>query len=205
MSSSERSDTTGRFTVAVAGDTIVGGAVCRKLQVTYVGAPSPAITIAAREENGPLYRVDRGGEPVLLADMSIDEGSPVEAGSVLKADYITIDGRRLKRLTIDSGVDHGDGEWLYYVVEGIGASKDEFISSGLRHDGEYNCIVSCHEDGRCTFRAADFAAGSTTGISRPQACRQGKDSPAYDLSGRLRNGIRPGEIYIKDGHKAVGQ
>ena len=126
-------------------------------------------------------------------------------GKAWECAYITIDGQQLKRLMIDSGVDHANGEWLYYVVEGIGASKDEFISSGLRRDGEYNCIVSCHEDGRCTFRAADFSAGSVTGISRPQADRQGKDASVYDLSGRRRNNIRPGEIFIKDGRKAIRQ
>ena len=106
---------------------------------------------------------------------------------------------------IDSGVDHSDGEYLYYMVEGIGISKDEFVNMGLTDETIYfHRLIACYDNGKCVFSAADFLKEGTNGLNMPKVnCP--KNDQIYDLQGRKRGSIRKGEIIIRNGEKHINR
>lgn len=195
------------MTIIVDGDSIVGDRTCKKLLVDYrsiVSVEHPKYTVAY-EEDGKVYRLDEDGKEHLIMNMNLHYGDGVinEAQTVLKEDYVIVDGVRRKRLMVDSGVDHPNGEWLYYMVEGIGLSKDEFVYTGLI-DREYyfHRLIACYDKGKCIFSAADFTKESTNVIQSIPAAST-SDNSIYDLQGRKRDNIKKGEIYIQCGRKYI--
>ncbi len=194
------------MTITVDGDSIVDGKICKKLLVDYrtlVSAVYPKY-IVAYEKGGKAYMIDEDGEEHLIMDMSLHEGDAVdEVQTVLEEDYIEIDGIRRKRLMIDSGIDHIDGEYLYYMVEGVGLSKDEFVFTGLIDENIYfHRLLACYDDGKCIFSTADFDKEGTSGMTYPPVISP-TDNSIYDLQGRKRSCIMKGEIFIRNGKKYI--
>ncbi len=194
------------MTITVDGDSIVDGKACKKLLVDYrilVSAVYPKY-IVAYEKGGKLYMIDENGEDHLIMDMSLHEGDAIDdVQTVVKEDYVDIGGIRRKRLMIDSGVDHINGEYLYYMVEGVGLSKDEFVFTGLIDENIYfHRLLACYDDGKCIFSTADFYKGGTSGMTYPRIISP-TDNSIYDLQGRKRSNIIKGEIFIKNGKKYI--
>lgn len=192
--------------ITVDGDSVVDGKTCKKLLVDYrtlVSAVYPKY-IVAYEKDGKTYMIDEDGKEHLIMDMSLHEGDAIdEVQTVLKEDYVDIDGVRRKRLMIDSGVDHIYGEYLYYMVEGVGLSKDEFVFTGLIDENIYfHRLLACYDNGKCIFSTADFYKGGTSGMTYPRIISL-TDNSIYDLQGRKRSNITKGEIFIKNGKKYI--
>ena len=202
-----RQDTPDAYmTITVDGDSIVDGKTCKKLLVDYrnlVEVVYPKY-IVAYESNGRVYRIDEDGERHPVMDMSLHKGDVFDdINVVLKEDYIVIDGVRRKRLMIDSGVDHTNGEYIYYMVEGIGLNKDEFVSLGLIDENIFfHRLIACYDYGKCIFSATDFDKEDTSGMTYHNVVLP-TDNSIYDLQGRTRRDIMKGEIFIRNGKKYI--
>ncbi len=194
------------MTITVDGDSIVDGKICKKLLVDYRNLAEAVYPkyIVAYESNGRVYRIDKDGENHLVMDISFHIGDVFDdINVVLKEDYIVINGIRRKLLMIDSGIDHANGEYIYYMVEGIGLSKDEFVNMGLIDENIYfHRLIACYDNGRRIFSAADFPNEGTNGLTTFQVVSQ-KDNTLYDLQGRKRSDIMKGEIFIQNGKKRI--
>lgn len=186
----EISDMTGHYNVLVAGDTIVNGLDCKKIEIVQTDGQCKTMTVMAREENGKVWKVKEDGSQFLLFDVGLKRLDPVEAGFVVDDDVICVNGVSRKRLKIDSGVDFADGEYYYYVVEGVGVSKDEWISDGgleIAGEGEYCRMLSCSENGEVIFTVSDFKMGYAYDIADVNAAINimlGKIDiiPSYDMN-----------------------
>lgn len=194
------------MTITVNGDSIVNGKVCKKLLVDYRNIAEVIYPqyIVAYENNGKVYRIDEDGEENLVMNMNLHKGDIFDdINVVLKEDYIVIDGMVRKWLMIDSGIDHTHGEYIYYIVEGIGLSKDEFVNTGLIDENIYfHRLIACYDNGKCIFSAADFPKVGTNGLIIPQMVIL-KDNTLFDLQGRKRSNIMKGEIFIQNGKKYI--
>lgn len=192
------------LTITVDGDSIVNGKVCKKLLIDYRNLAEVVYPkyIVAYENNGRVYRIGKDGESHLVMDISFHKGDVFDdINVVLKEDYIVINGIRRKCLMIDSGIDHANGEYIYYMVEGIGLSKDEFVNMGLIDDNIYfHRLIACYDNGKCIFSAADFPKEGTSGLNTPQVIRLDNNA-LYDIQGRKRRNIKKGEIFIQNGKK----
>lgn len=194
---------TGRYYVAVDGDTIVNGLDCKKIVIAPSDGLQPSRTFVAREEGGKVWRVKDDGTEVLLFDIGLKAHDRVGAGYVLEQDVVCANGVYRKRLLIDSGVDQADAEYCYYVVEGIGINKDEWLfnnAMGIAGEGEYCRMLTCSENGVVIFTEDDFAMphSAITSVNADPA-----KAEMYDLQGRkVDQPTQPG-IYISQGKKMV--
>ena len=194
---------TGRYNVAVDGDTIVNGLDCKKIVIAPSDGLQPSRTFVAREEGGKVWRVKDDGTEVLLFDIGLKAHDPVGAGYVLEQDVVCANGVYRKRLLIDSGVDQADAEYCYYVVEGIGINKDEWLFNNamdIAGEGEYCRMLTCSENGVVIFTEDDFAMphSAITSVNADPA-----KAEMYDLQGRkVTQPTQPG-VYIHQGKKVV--
>ena len=155
------------MTITVEGDTIVNGKNCKKLIVEH----SPLIPvvypkyIVAYEKDGKLYWIDKEGKDNLVMDMNLHELDYCDEdylSFVVVEDFVIVDGVKRKRLVIDSGASNGKYECCYYMVEGIGLSKDEFVYTGLNGRGYFHRMLACYDNGKCIFSALDFTKDEDT-------------------------------------------
>ncbi len=149
-------DTTGYYAVSVCGDTIVNNLTCKKIEIVPKGNQKSSKTAVAYEKDGKVWNVNSNGEMVLIFDIGLHQYDEVDAGYVVKEDYISVNGFNRKRLLIDSGIDSDD--YSYYVVEGIGISSDKWVSKlGIGNENEYTIMLSCSENGEIVFTKEDFS------------------------------------------------
>ena len=149
-------DTTGYYAVSVCGDTIVNNLTCKKIVIVTKGNQKSSKTAVAYEKDGKVWNVNSNGEMVLIFDIGLHQNEEVDAGYVLKEDFISVNGFNRKRLLIDSGIDSYD--YCYYVVEGIGISSDKWVSKlGIGNENEYTIMLSCSENGELVFTKEDFS------------------------------------------------
>ncbi len=149
-------DTTGYYAVSVCGDTIVNNLTCKKIEIVPNGNQKSSKTAVAYEKDGKVWNVNSNGEMVLIFDIGLHQNEEVDAGYVLKEDFISVNGFNRKRLLIDSGIDSDD--YSYYVVEGIGISSDKWVSKlGIGNENEYTIMLSCSENGEIVFTKEDFS------------------------------------------------
>lgn len=200
------------MTITVDGDSIVNGKTCKKLLVDYsrlIPVVYPQY-IVAYEKDGRVYRIDEDGKEHLVMDINPHRGDLIYIEdewecTVVIEDFVIVDGMRRKRLVIDSHVDNGKEECVYYMVEGIGLNKDEFVDMGLRgYDWNryHHRLLACYDNGKCIFSAEDFTRDINTGITNsPKAVDT--DAHLYDMQGKKRSNITKGEIYIHNGKKHV--
>ena len=149
-------DTTGYYAVSVCGDTIVNNLTCKKIEIVPKGNQKSSKTAVAYEKDGKVWNVNSNGEMVLIFDIGLHQYDEVDAGYVVKEDYISVNGFNRKRLLIDSGIDSYD--YCYYVVEGIGISSDKWVSNlVVGNENEYTIMLSCSENGEIVFTKEDFS------------------------------------------------
>ena len=149
-------DTTGYYTVSICGDTIVNNLTCKKIEIVAKDNQKSPKTSVAYEKDGKVWNVNSEGEMKLIFDIGLHQYDEVDAGYVLKEDYISVNGFNRKRLLIDSGIDSDD--YCYYVVEGIGISSDKWVSNlVVGNENEYTIMLSCSENGEIVFTKEDFS------------------------------------------------
>jgi len=195
---------TGHYIVSVGGDTLVNGLECTKIVIDRTDGQHQSMEVIAREEDGKVWRVNNDGSLFLFFNMSLKRHDPIDAGFVLMEDVVYVNGTYRKRLTIDSGTDGTDGtEYLYYIVEGIGISKDEWLADGglgIAQPGEYCRMVSCSENGVVVFTYDDFIMPSS---SLNSVKTNHSIDAVYDLNGRVVSNFWRGGIFIKGDKKII--
>lgn len=196
----ERTDTTGYYKIAVAGDTIVNHLGCKKVIAQNENGQQPK-TFVAYENNGKVYNVEND-EFTLLFDIGLQKGDFIDnLAQVIGESETVINGRKRKVIVIDSMVDHSGGEYLYYIIEGIGVSKDEFISVfSLGSNDDFCALVSCTENGFVIDEKS--LENIETGMDSPTFANK-KDKAYYDLNGTKTIYPLKGKLYICRGKKIV--
>lgn len=175
------------YTITVVGDTIIGDSKCKRLTQVWGDDTATMFHFAALERDSRLYLVvDEEQREYLNFNLAVGDADGIE-GCVTAIGYITVNGIRTKRLTIERR------GYLQYIVEGIGLSDDWQRYPVV--NSYYNVLISVELNGVTIFTAEDFSAG-TTGIRSIEPAT--KESPTYDLQGRKVAESRHG-IYIKNG------
>lgn len=183
--------------IKLSGDTIIGGYICKIL--VHTNKDSSWISVLL-ENDKIIYRYDESTRAFLpLMDFNLHEGDQVgDWGYVLSEDRVEVNNVAYRRLAIG----YEEDTPIAYWVEGIGASKDCWITLFETHIGEYSYIHECCENGKCIFSAADFSKDGTSGIATPQMVSP-NDNILYDLQGRIRSSLMKGDIFIQNGKKYV--
>jgi len=105
-------------------------------------------------------------------------------------------------ITIDTGLDchsyfEGDTEpWNYYLVEGIGVSKDQYLKGPrfVKEEDTISYLMRCWKNNSLVYQVPGYA-----GICEIRSLNK---SLVFDLSGRPHNSISQKGIYI-DGNRKV--
>lgn len=180
--------------IKLSGDTIVGGYACKILVHTSNEYTWKSVLL---EEDRIIYRYDESTNEFLpLMDFNLHKGDKVgDWGFVLSEDSVEAKSINYRRLAIG----YEAAEPLAYWVEGIGASKDNWITLFDTHIGEYSYMQECCENGKCIFSASDFIKDGISGITSPKVDSL-KENTLYDLQGRKRSYLRKGD-FIQNGKK----
>ena len=197
----ERTDTTGYYKVTVSGDTIVNHFVCKKILVQNENGLYPCQTFVSYEDGGKVYKV-KDDDFTLLFDIGMQKGDYIDnLAQVVAESETVINGIRRRVIAIDSMVDHSGEECYYFIIEGVGVNKDEFIPNfNLGNDDEFCTLVSCTDDG--TIISEESLRNIETGIKTP-TFTNGKDNVYYDLNGIKIHNPQKGKLYICNGKKFV--
>lgn len=141
--------------ITLYGDTIVGGHACKILLHTNDEYTWKSVLM---EDNKTIYHYDESAKMFLpLMDFNLHEGDKVgDWGCILWEDYVEVNNISHRRLAIG----YEDKAPLAYWVEGIGASKDYWITLFDKHIGEYSYMTECMENGECIFTQEDFSKDS---------------------------------------------
>jgi len=200
--STEMTDERRIYTICVKGDTLIGERLCKQLY-----SPEYQMQITAFEEGRKVYVVKPDKNPELLLDFDLQEGDRLnEVESVTSVDRRENQGRNYRVITIDTGLDchsyfAGDTEpWNYQLIEGIGASKDQYLRKQyfFGKEDSFSYLLRCWKDGNLVYQAPGYE--TVTGISEkrsvshPQIC---------DLQGRRLNQIPQKGIYISGNKKII--
>lgn len=183
--------------IKLCGDTIVSDHNCKILVHTNSEYTWKSILW---EDDKTIYKYDESTKTFLpLMNFNLRKGDKVgKWGHVLSEDNVEVNNIVYRRLAIGY-----EGEVpLAYWVEGIGASKDYWITLFETHIGEYSYMQECCENGKCIFSVADFSKEETSGITMSQVVHP-KDDSLYDLQGRKRSNIIKGKMFIQNGKKYV--
>ena len=172
----------------VQGDTLIGGETYKKLYVA-TNEGTPTYYCAMRENDGRVYRVDKGlDNERLLFNFSAEVGDVVYREknddierklTVAAIDEIAVHGTPRKRISltgtevINNGADKND-YFHTYLVEGIGSDILFDFPEGAFSDGMWYYLIDCSEDNEVVFRDDDF-------------CRDGVYCYTYSTIGELRN------------------
>ena len=182
------------YTITVCGDTTIGGIIYKKLSKVYHNGLEEPTYFAALEQGNCLYIVDADTQGAIFDfNLTVGDADGIE-GRVTAIDYITVNGIRSKRLTIER---RGH---LQYLVEGVGLSDDwqryPIVNS------YYNVLLSVELNGVTIFTDKDFSAG-TTSVMQVETTHGQQNQPTYDLSGKHVNSNVHGQIIIRDGKKNI--
>jgi len=182
------------YTIPVCGDTTIGGIIYKKLSKVYHNGLEKPTYFAALEQGNRLYIVDADTQGAIFDfNLVVGDADGIE-GRVTAIDYITVNGIRSKRLTIER---RGH---LQYLVEGVGLSDDwqryPIVNS------YYNVLLSVELNGVTIFTDKDFSVG-TTSVMQVETTHGQQNQPTYDLSGKHVNSNVHGQIIIRDGKKNI--
>lgn len=195
------------FTLRVAGDTLAGGRLCKRLAIAAEKTPEKVTYMAAYEEGKKVFRMDEQGRPLLMLDFELQENA---LGLIpdyphvedVYADSVLVKGKTRRRLVVDSGVLSSYERRVYYIVEGVGVSWTRFLHPWMPNVFHNIRMIACYEGETCIFEAADFK-GPSTSVQTEASAQRTTSRACYDLSGRLLQHPRKRGIYVEKGRKVV--
>lgn len=200
--STKRPDSMRIYTLQVKEDTIIS---FRRCQNVY--SPEKNIQVTMFEEGRKVYIVNSEDTPEVLLDFGLQEGDRLNEVMRVYVDTIENQGYKYRRIYIDTGADcnsyfQGDTEpCAYYLIEGIGVSKDQYLW-GQRPFSDENTIsylLRCWKEDTLVYQAPGYES-----ILCISGIRTAANPPLlYDLQGRRLNGIPQKGIYIHGNKKLI--
>lgn len=185
-------DLTSDYTIQVTGDTLVGNRCCKQ-----VYSPEYEIHKTVFEEGRKLYIVNEDGNPEVVLDFNLQEGDRLDEVTTVvdvweqeNLDFL------YRTITIDTGIDCASyysfdpTPWYYHLIEGIGASKDEFLEHRFLDKGDtFSYLMKCWKEGTLVYQVPGYdSIDEILDDNKPQAI--------YDLQGHRLNSITQKGIYI---------
>lgn len=184
------------YSIQVKGDTVIGTRDCK-----LIYSPEYNIQKAMFEEGRKVYVVDSNEEnPKVLFDFNLQEGDylPNEESFVGFIETQENQGYYNRTIYIDTGLDchsyfAGDTEpWSYYLIESIGASKDQHLKFHfVGKENTLSYLMRCWKQGNLVYQAPGYESVSINDIYTSN-----KPLEIYDLHGRRLNSIPENGIYI---------
>ncbi len=199
--STDQPDNRHTYTIHVKGDTLINKHRCKQIY-----SPEYNIQMNMYEEGRKVYVINTDDEPKLFLDFGLQEGDMLnEVIVVASIDIRENPGNDYKIFTIDSGLDcqsyfAGDTEpWNYYLIEGIGVSKDQYLREQLFVNAEntFSYLLRCWKDGILVYQTPGY---ETTSINKIHTTN---NPVLYDITGRRLNTIPQKGIYIKGNKKII--
>ena len=188
----QSSDLKRTYTIQVAGDTLVGNRRCKQ-----VYSPEYDTSRTLFEEGRKLYLVNEDSNPEVVLDFNLQDGDRLdEVTTVIGVWEQENMGYHYRTITIDTGIDCGSyfsfdpTPWYYHLIEGIGASKDEFLEHRFLDKGDtFSYLMKCWKEGTLVYQVPGYdSIDEILDDNKPQAI--------YDLQGHRLNSITQKGIYI---------
>lgn len=180
------------YTIRVMGDTIIGNRCCKQ-----VYSPEYDIHRTLFEEGRKLYIVNADGNPEVVLDYNLQEGDRLdEVTTVTMVWDQENQGYQYRTITIDTGIDcwpyysFDPTPWCYHLIEGIGASKDQFLAHRfINKEDTFSYLLKCWKDGNLVYLVQGYD-------SVDEALPDDEPRAIYDLQGHLLDAITQRGIYI---------
>ncbi len=160
------------------------------------------------EEGRKVYVVNSDEIPEVLLDFGLQERDIIDnLECVISVGSKENQGYSYRTITIDTAADcssyfAGDTEpWNYYLIEGIGVSKDQYLRDHhfLNEPNTFSYLLRCWKNGNLVYQAPGY--DESTGIIEVRTTKTG--SAIYDLQGRRLNILPQKGMYISDNRKIV--
>lgn len=195
----QSSDLKRPYTIQVAGDTLVGNRRCKQIY-----SPEYDTSRTLFEEGRKLYLVNEDSNPEVVLDFNLQEGDRLdEVTTVIGVWEQENMGYHYRTITIDTGIDcapyftFDPTPWYYHLIEGIGASKDEFLGHRFINQEEtFSYLLKCWKDGTLVYQVSGYDAVEET-------FEESKPTAIYDLQGHRLKSIPQEGIYIHNGKKIM--
>ena len=190
--STEGPDLQSTYTIQAKGDTLVGNRRCKQIY-----SPEYGIEKTLFEEGRKVYIVNENGIPTVLLDFNLQEGDRLDEVTCV-ADVWEQEnmGHDYRTITIDTGIDCGSyfsfdpAPWYYHLIEGIGASKDQFLNHRfINNDNTLSYLMRCWKQGALVYQASGFS-------SVDEIHADSESHVMYDLMGHRLKTIPQKGIYI---------
>ena len=188
------------YTIQVKADVTLAGRQCKR-----VYSPEKDIWLTLLEEGRKIYVVSDDETPAVLLDFGLQEGDGKEPMRITTG-TIENQGYSYRRILINTGLNVSSPiaadatPWCYSLIEGIGISKDEFLTCPHPFSGEgtVTYLLRCWKDGTLVYQASEYAP---LGIGE---LRPASSQPlTYDLQGRPVAHPTRGIYIMQQGGKAI--
>ena len=153
--SPEQPDLKTTYTIQVMGDKLVGNRHCKQI---YSAEYDTQKTLF--EEGRKVYVVNADGNPEVLLDYNLQEGDRLD--DVTNIVWVTDQenmGYHYRTITIDMGFDcesyfaGDDAPWCYYLIEGIGVSKDQYLRLRfINEENTFSYLLKCWKEGALVYQ-----------------------------------------------------
>lgn len=201
--STEKHGATGTYTIQVIGDTIVGNRLCKQIY-----SPEYDRRMTVFEEGCKMYVVNSEDTPDVLLDFGLQLHDIIGGlDCVVRVETQKNQGYPYKTITIDTAADcisyfAGDTEpWNYYLIEGIGANKDEYLRGHFLSEPQtFSYLLRCWKNGVLVYQAPGY---EVNGIKEVNSTKVRPNDQLYDLQGRRLNVLPHKGIFISGNRKVV--
>ena len=195
----QSSDLKRPYTIQVAGDTLVGNRRCKQ-----VYSPEYDTSRTLFEEGRKLYLVNEDSNPEVVLDFNLQDGDRLDEVTIVIGVWEQENmGYHYRTITIDTGIDcapyftFDPTPWYYHLIEGIGASKDEFLGHRfLDQENTFSYLMKCWKDGTLVYQVSGYDAVE-------EIFEESKPTAIYDLQGHRLKSIPQEGIYIHNGKKIM--
>jgi len=187
------------YTIQVTGDTLVGNRRCKQ-----VYSPEYDTSRTLFEEGRKLYLVNEDSNPEVVLDFNLQDGDRLDEVTIVIGVWEQENmGYHYRTITIDTGIDcapyftFDPTPWYYHLIEGIGASKDEFLAHRfINQEDTFSYLMKCWKDGTLVYQVSGYDAVE-------EIFEESKPGAIYDLQGHRLKTIPHQGIYIHNGKKIM--
>jgi hypothetical protein len=145
------------YTIQVLGDTLVDNRHCK-----LVYSPEYDIKRVMFEEGRKVYVINTDNQPELVLNFNLQVGDSIDpVARVIELWDQENMGHHYHTITIDTGIDctsrfsFDPSPWLYHLIEGIGASKDEFLGHQfINKENTFSYLLKCWKQGSLVYQVA---------------------------------------------------